>query len=394
MTSQTPGPPVKRRRLDQANATLRKPFRSPMISRPKPADNRGGDGGDGGDGDDAGAEGGAAPTTTHRATPGPEILSISDATPMTSGGTTTTTQQSWQRRREQDASATPTRGTGTATALGMTPFRLTPGGPSSASRLPPVRRPRFARPAAVASSPNPCPTSSVAVHDKQEESKSLGKSLNVVSKEGSGGGYCTEEVEENDEEEEEDLLEQMRKTQRETSVHLRAMQQELDVIRQAGRIERQTLARGGGEVDAELKEVTERWRLACRQAAEDVFELIKGRVENMGGAKAWRETRKRQHEFFRGFDEDGGGGGSLEATGREGEDDGLQEEREGFGGGEDDRGEYGEGNDGDCEGDGEDGREAEEDGEESDFTMLMMLKSLNIDPDILGYDPVEDKWRE
>jgi len=26
--------------------------------------------------------------------------------------------------------------------------------------------------------------------------------------------------------------------------------------------------------------------------------------------------------------------------------------------------------------------------------MLMMLKSLNIDPDVLGYDPVEDKWRD
>lgn len=26
--------------------------------------------------------------------------------------------------------------------------------------------------------------------------------------------------------------------------------------------------------------------------------------------------------------------------------------------------------------------------------MLMMLKSLNIDPDVLGYDAVEDKWRD
>ena len=28
------------------------------------------------------------------------------------------------------------------------------------------------------------------------------------------------------------------------------------------------------------------------------------------------------------------------------------------------------------------------------FTMLMMLRSLNIDPDILGYDATEDKWQD
>lgn len=27
-----------------------------------------------------------------------------------------------------------------------------------------------------------------------------------------------------------------------------------------------------------------------------------------------------------------------------------------------------------------------------EFTMMMMLKSLNIEPEVLGYDPVEDKW--
>ena len=29
-----------------------------------------------------------------------------------------------------------------------------------------------------------------------------------------------------------------------------------------------------------------------------------------------------------------------------------------------------------------------------DFTMHMMLKSLNIDPKTIGYDPAEDKWRD
>ncbi|KAK3905813.1 hypothetical protein C8A05DRAFT_30370 [Staphylotrichum tortipilum] len=40
------------------------------------------------------------------------------------------------------------------------------------------------------------------------------------------------------------------------------------------------------------------------------------------------------------------------------------------------------------------GEEKEEEIEELEFTMLMMLKSLNIDPDVLGYDAVEERWRD
>jgi hypothetical protein len=29
-----------------------------------------------------------------------------------------------------------------------------------------------------------------------------------------------------------------------------------------------------------------------------------------------------------------------------------------------------------------------------EFTMHMMLKSLNIDPEVVGYDPVEDTWAD
>ena len=37
---------------------------------------------------------------------------------------------------------------------------------------------------------------------------------------------------------------------------------------------------------------------ASRLAAEERFELIRGRVEGRGGARAWRESRRRQREGF------------------------------------------------------------------------------------------------
>jgi len=123
-----------------------------------------------------------------------------------------------------------------------------------------------------------------------------------------------------------DLLAQLRKSQRETAAQIRELRQELDVVRQARRIEdaakRRQTGNGKGEVDAELKELILKWKFASRQAAEDLFELIKERVAGMGGARAWRETRKQQHEFFqRGFDDhDGGTSSKHKKRGKRGHD--------------------------------------------------------------------------
>ncbi|KXX76706.1 Swi5-dependent recombination DNA repair protein 1, partial [Madurella mycetomatis] len=174
-----------------------------------------------------------------------------------------------------------------------------------------------------------------------------------------------------------DLLRQIGASQREMQAHTRAMQKQLEIVRQARRIEQQQQqqqqqhaptsssqagrgAGGGGD----LTELVGKWKGASRLAAEELFELIKGRVEGMGGAKAWRETRKRQLRF----------GGVADGDGDRGEVGGAEE----------------------CnEVDEEDGAGLEDE-EEGDvgFTMLMMLKSLNIEPEVLGYDPVEDKWKD
>jgi hypothetical protein len=44
-------------------------------------------------------------------------------------------------------------------------------------------------------------------------------------------------------------------------------------------------------------------KAASRVAADELFELIRGRVEGMGGARAWRESRRRQVNFYEGLGE-------------------------------------------------------------------------------------------
>lgn len=77
-----------------------------------------------------------------------------------------------------------------------------------------------------------------------------------------------------------------------------------------------------------------KWKGACRLAAEELFDLIKDRVEGMGGGDAWRETRRNQ--LSGGWD-DGEGGGKTgegvdereELEGREDDDrEGEEEEQE------------------------------------------------------------------
>jgi Swi5-dependent recombination DNA repair protein 1 len=204
------------------------------------------------------------------------------------------------------------------------------------------------------------------------------------------------------------------KARSDTAAKMREMEADLEVVRQAARIERRSEAKRPGEdIDAELRELTERWRLASRQAAEDVYDLIRARVEGMGGAKAWRESMKRQQEFFRGMND------AEEAEAREKSKRKREENYEQGCYEEDDGCDVDQLRDAerDEDEDGKGSRDHGDSGEESvrsscmhlhpshwlrtffanteqGFTMLMMLKSLNIDPDILGYDPAEDKWRD
>ncbi|KAM7191799.1 hypothetical protein V8F20_009162 [Naviculisporaceae sp. PSN 640] len=158
---------------------------------------------------------------------------------------------------------------------------------------------------------------------------------------------------------------------KELQAHMSEIRKQLDIARQARRIQEK------GSIQ-ELEALIEKWKGASRQAAEDLFELIKQRVDSMGGGKAWRDSRRRQQQGWSGFGDD-------EDYKRQ-----MKNKRDG------DYDEYGEGTEGDeeHEDDGEDDEGNNEEEEDMGFTMAMMLQSLNIEPEVLGWDPGEEKWRD
>ncbi|KAL7269870.1 hypothetical protein RUND412_007446 [Rhizina undulata] len=108
--------------------------------------------------------------------------------------------------------------------------------------------------------------------------------------------------------------------------------------------------------DEKLEELIEKWRAASRTAADYLYGIVGDRVNRMGGPGAWKDVIQR---------------------GRRGWDD----EEEKKGGDEDEER---------CE----DERQEEEEKEEASevFTMEAMLKALNIDLDLIGYDRERECW--
>ncbi|KAL0935296.1 uncharacterized protein CTRU02_209887 [Colletotrichum truncatum] len=147
----------------------------------------------------------------------------------------------------------------------------------------------------------------------------------------------------------------------------RAVEGREEIIRQAERI----CGRAGAETDEELVALIEKWRGASRQAAQEVFEASRERVQSMGGMKAWRKTRREDQRSF------------LERM-MEGEPARDHDEAADCENSPPD--EIGAESDGD-----EDGEENEDDEE---FTLGTMLKSMNIDFDIIGYDEDTGWWRD
>ncbi|OIW24004.1 hypothetical protein CONLIGDRAFT_674153 [Coniochaeta ligniaria NRRL 30616] len=261
-------PAAKRRRVDAAHETLKKPFRSPMVKRPQPQ-------------------------------AGPGITASSPATPA-----------SVQRRESIGLSrlSTPSK---TANAF------VTPSKPGSRART------------------------AVPFLGQKPGSKLDGLS-----------------------DKDAEFLDKLTRRRREAELKTREVEKGMELVRQAARIES-----GKETANEDLDKLVRKWKGACRTAAEELFELIRGRVDSMGGGAAWRETRQQTGWF---------------------DDEGAEEKKK--------RDEAGEGADEREELEGLEEVQESEDGpeqsEERDFTMHMMLKSLNIDPKIIGYDPVEDKWRD
>ena len=131
--------------------------------------------------------------------------------------------------------------------------------------------------------------------------------------------------------------------------------------------------------DAELEALIKKWRDASKDAAEEVFRGVRDRVNRMGGVRGWREAERRKREGF------GGSYGWAE------------EEEKKSGKGESENGEeedVGEAEAGDLRAgmEAERKRKEEEIDEDGGFTMDMMLKSLNIELDIIGFDKDGQRW--
>lgn len=129
----------------------------------------------------------------------------------------------------------------------------------------------------------------------------------------------------------------------------------------------------------ELEALIQKWKIASRAAAEEVFAKARDRVNKMGGVGVMREREREGRGGSWGWEGEGEGEGKRD---EEGEREGDGEDGAGFGG-EGDRGDERE----------EGGKGEEEDGGgEEGYTMDMMLKALGIELGVIGYDKGLQKW--
>ncbi|KAJ5883272.1 uncharacterized protein N7473_010158 [Penicillium subrubescens] len=152
----------------------------------------------------------------------------------------------------------------------------------------------------------------------------------------------------------------LQKQERILQTRIAALREELNVAKQALRIE-------SSSKDSELEGLITKWRHASQEAADEVFAGAQERVTRMGGLTAWRERSKRD-AFQWDFEE---------------------EEKE-------HANEYGHTTNwglGDVfAGEKNSSKAQEEESHDEEFTIEFMLKTLNIDLKIIGYDSAMGKW--
>ncbi|KAF2119289.1 hypothetical protein BDV96DRAFT_486572 [Lophiotrema nucula] len=137
--------------------------------------------------------------------------------------------------------------------------------------------------------------------------------------------------------------------------------------------------------DADLEILIGRWRTASRAAAEELFAGTRDRVNRMGGVAAWRDREKQQREWRQKMDQE-----EMEAqqnrAGDEDDEDGQRKDTVG-------REEYEryETYDG-VEKEAAEKEEEPGSADDDSFTMDMMLKTLNIDLKLIGYEKEAQRW--
>ncbi|KAF2017885.1 hypothetical protein BU24DRAFT_449464 [Aaosphaeria arxii CBS 175.79] len=133
--------------------------------------------------------------------------------------------------------------------------------------------------------------------------------------------------------------------------------------------------------DKDLEREIEMWRTASREVAEDLFATTRERVQRMGGVGAWKDREREQKEWRAKWEKEDAER-ELEERRRGMEENG--EEREVY----DDYADLGDAVD---EKKGEDDSE-DKANDDDGFTMDMMLKTLNIDLNLIGYNKEFQRW--
>jgi Swi5-dependent recombination DNA repair protein 1 len=142
-------------------------------------------------------------------------------------------------------------------------------------------------------------------------------------------------------------------------------------VRQELETATQALALENSKTDDDLAAATTRWRAAARMAAEALFSAAADKVNQMGGpgGDGWREVVNRGKKNW-GWDEDERKKGADEDESGEGGDEGI--------GGEEEK--------------AEEERKQQETDEE--WGMGLLLKSLGVKEDVLGWDSEGACWKD
>ncbi|CZT22286.1 uncharacterized protein RCC_08155 [Ramularia collo-cygni] len=179
---------------------------------------------------------------------------------------------------------------------------------------------------------------------------------------------------------------------------IRRTKNDLDTLKQAQHIT-------STSTDADLEQLADKWRLASQAIAEDLFGAVKERVCRMGGVAAWREMEKKKHDRMHGIGEfareeeviqPDDADCEFDDEGEELPEDEQEYRKKMKRQAEREMAEAAEGiEDIQTEPGDATGKEKlwEEPGNDDDsFAMDMMLRSLNIELDVIGYDRVEQRW--
>ncbi|CAK3746029.1 hypothetical protein DOTSEDRAFT_51904 [Lecanosticta acicola] len=178
-------------------------------------------------------------------------------------------------------------------------------------------------------------------------------------------------------------------------LQIRKVQNDLDTLKQAQHI-------SNSSTDADLEALTDKWRLASQAVAEELFGSVKERVCRMGGVAAWREMEKRKYDRANGLGEfareedpvDDDADCEFDSEGEElPEEEQLYRKKMKHQARQEMMDAAEQPDEPQQDANAEKNKVWQEEGKEDDtFTMDMMLRSMNIDLAVIGYDKTLQRW--